>query len=252
MAKRVGATRRDGVPADVLRGLNDGSLESATLAEGLAVDFHALLRAVAPDLPAASRAAVRPGDGITARMRAAGEALLAYYGLDGLPRFAAHPSDTVRGWAAHMVAAAPRLTLSQRLRQIRPLADDPHFGVREWAWMSLRGAVAADVPAAIRLLTPWATDPSANIRRFASEVARPRGVWCAHIELLKAEPEHGLPLLEPLRSDPSKYVRDSVANWLNDAGKTRPEWVREVCARWLRESPAPETRHLVTRATRNL
>jgi 3-methyladenine DNA glycosylase AlkC len=236
----------------VVRGLNDGTLEAATLAEGLVVDFSALLRAVAPELPAALRDTVRPDDGITARMRAAGEALFAHYGLDGLPRFAGHSSDTVRGWGAYLVAAAPGLTLARRLKHVRPLADDPHFGVREWAWLAVRGAVAAEVVTAVRLLTPWATNPSANVRRFASEVTRPRGVWCPHIERLKAEPDLGLPLLEPLRSDPSKYVRDSVANWLNDAGKTRPEWVRQVCSRWQQESPTPETRHLATRATRNL
>lgn len=252
MTKRVGAVRRDVIPNAVLLSLNNGTLGSATLAEGLAVDFHVLLAAAAPELPAATREAGRPADGITARKRAAGEALVAHYGLDELPRFAAHPSDTVRGWAAHMVAAAPGLTLTRRLRHLRPLADDQHFGVREWAWCAARGAIAADVVAAIRLLTPWVSDRSANVRRFASESTRPRGVWCRHIDLRKAEPERGLPLLEPLRSDPSKYVRDSVAIWLNDASKSQPALVRGVCRRWVEESPTPETRYVVARACRNL
>lgn len=251
-ATRTGSTRRDAIPADVLRGLNNGTLESATLAEGLAVDFRALLAATAPDVPLAARAAIEPGFGITVRMRSVGEALVAQYGMGKFSRFAAHSSDTVRGWAAYMVAAAPGLTLAARLRHLRPLADDPHFGVREWAWLAARTAIAANVLTAIRLLTPWVRARSAYVRRFASESTRPRGVWCSHIDLLKVEPERAMPLLEPLRSDPSKYVRDSVANWLNDAGKSQPAWVCDVCRRWKMESPTPETRYLVSRACRNL
>ena len=252
MAPRKGAASRAAIPPDVLRGLNDGTLASATLAEGLAVDFAALLGRVAPDLPADLRATVRPADGIVARMRAAGTVLHAHYGLNGLPRFAGHASDTVRGWAAYLIAAAPGLTLAGRLRHIRPLADDPHFGVREWAWLALRDAIAEDIPTAVQLLAKWAGDASANVRRFASESTRPRGVWCAHLAALKADPALGLPLLEPLRSDPSKYVRDSVANWLNDAGKSRPDWVRDLCGRWRADSPTPETAYITTRALRSL
>jgi 3-methyladenine DNA glycosylase AlkC len=69
---------------------------------------------------------------------------------------------------------------------------------------------------------------------------------------LKHEPQRALPLLEPLRADRSKYVRDSVANWLNDAAKTQPAWVRDVAARWEKESPFPETASLLSRALRSL
>ncbi len=252
MPERKGAAKRSAIPADVLRGLNDGTLESATLAEGLAIDFAVLLNAAAPELPASLRDTVRAGDGITSRMRAAGTALAVHFGPKGYDRFTQHPSDTVRGWGAYLLSALPNLTLKQRLDGIRPLADDPHFGVREWAWLALREAIAADVPQAIQRLTSWTKLRSANLRRFASESTRPRGVWCAHIRLLKDQPQLGLPLLEPLRSDPAKYVRDSVANWLNDAGKSDPDWVRALCERWEQESPSPETRTLVARALRNL
>jgi len=96
------------------------------------------------------------------------------------------------------------------------------------------------------------THPDPSIRRFASEATRPRGVWCAQIETLKKEPWRGLPLLDPLRADTSSYVQDSVANWLNDAAKTQPQWVREVCARWGRGKLAPATAYILRRARRSL
>lgn len=120
------------------------------------------------------------------------------------------------------------------------------------AWLAVRDEIAGDVDTAVRLLQAWATHPDPNIRRFASEATRPRGVWCAQIETLKSEPWRGLPLLEPLHADTSRYVQNSVANWLNDAAKTQPEWVREVCVRWSRASTLPATQYIVRRAQRSL
>ena len=53
--------------------------------------------------------------------------------------------------------------------------------------MAVRDEVAGAVDDAMRLLAPWVRDADPNIRRFASELTRPRGVWCAQIETLKAE-----------------------------------------------------------------
>ncbi len=221
------------VPPELRRQLNRGETESATLGEGLAVDFTTLLWTLGVDRE------IDPGLGITKRMTLAAEALLDFdRDLEG------HPSDTVRGWAAFRVGLRTGWTVEQRLKAVRALAQDDHFGVREWAWLGVRPAVAAEIEHAITLLTEWA-DGAPYLRRFASEATRPRGVWCPHIPLLKKNPALGLPVLDRCVRDPSKYVQDSVANWMNDAAKTRPDWVRETCARW-------DVEYVTRRALRSL
>ena len=118
--------------------------------------------------------------------------------------------------------------------------------------MALRPHLALELDAAIAELSAWTASPSERLRRFASEALRPRGVWCAHIAALKQEPGRALPILSPLRADPSGYVQDSVANWLNDAAKSQPGWVRALCAQWLQGTPAEATRRICQRALRNL
>jgi 3-methyladenine DNA glycosylase AlkC len=247
-------TRRADIPPELLAQLNAGTASTATLAEGLAIDFASLLAAAVPDIPSESVALVRAmaGAGITRRMETVGELLLRHLTLERLAEVAEHPADTVRGWACYVVGRAPKLKLQTRLNLIRPLADDRHFAVREWAWLALRPHLAANVPHAVKLLKAWTASSSPNVRRFAVESLRPRGVWCSHIESLKANPDLGLPILEPLKADPAQYVQDSVANWLNDAAKSQPHWVRRLCARWLQESTAPATSRICTRALRSL
>ncbi|MGS3449139.1 hypothetical protein ACB376_14245 [Klebsiella electrica] len=99
---------------------------------------------------------------------------------------------------------------------------------------------------------PWTSCASENIRRFACESLRPRGVWCAHIGELKQQPQRALAILSSLRADPSKYVQDSVANWLNDAGKENRQRVQSLCAQWLADTSVPAILRICQRARRNL
>ncbi|MBY0588103.1 DNA alkylation repair protein [bacterium] len=251
MAERKGARRRADIPKQVLIDLNQGKIEARTLAEVLAIDFAQLLAHALPEIKS-SADRLLPEMGIVARMREGGSILVETLGKKGIDRCATHRSDTVRGWSACAMGQWPGLDVAQRLDWVRGLADDPNAGVREWAWLGVRGAIADDPVRAIKHLKSWTKDASERIRRFASESTRPRGVWCSHLEMLVNRPELGLPILKPLRADPSKYVQDSVSNWLNDAAKSQGNWVVDLCEQWIAESPGPATARICKRACRSL
>lgn len=62
-----------------------------------------------------------------------------------------------------------------------------------------------------------------------------------------------LPILDALYRDSSVYVQDSVANYLNDAAKDQPQWVRDLCAQWLAQSPeSAAVQRLCRRALRSV
>jgi 3-methyladenine DNA glycosylase AlkC len=259
---RKGAARIALIPPEVLDALNDGRVPTVNLNEFLALDLARLTRNVAkhigidPDsehivdmigmLPA-----FKPIKRHSHVARALYELTRERDDRDRIAHaLASHPSDVARSWASQWVMFSD-LTLPRKLESVRRFAADPHFGVREMAWMAVRDEVAGAVDVAVSLLQPWVHDPDENIRRFASELTRPRGVWCAQIEALKAQPWIALPLLEPLKADPSRYVQNSVANWLNDAGKTQAEWVHDLCERWEAKSRTAATAYIVRRARRS-
>lgn len=269
MTRRKGYNSFASIPRRLLADLNAGRKHPVTLAEWLAIDEARLLRAVIGDLAMDARgfagrrkrlleqAARLRGRKTLERHRGLGVALR--QALDGWPgrggifrRIATHPSPVVRSWAAYALLADGKLSLASRLKEAKRFAADEDPSVRECAWATFRPHLAADLERGLKLLEPWTRNRDPNIRRCAVEATRPRGVWTEHLVALKEDPSPGLPLLEPVRSDPSKYVRLSVGNWLNDAGKSRPDWLRKVARRWLRESRAAETRWIVRHGTRTL
>ncbi|WP_374832910.1 DNA alkylation repair protein [Paenochrobactrum pullorum] len=236
-----------------LYALNHG-VETTNLTECLAVDFRELVQQVLPDLSEKKLAEIKAqaDAGISRRMRLMATFILAEYGTAFIEKLSKHPSDTVRGWVCFMTGQQTDLTLPQRLDAIKPLADDRHFGVREWSWMAVRDDLAKNIEQAVNLLQPWTQNSSEYIRRFATESLRPRGVWCAHIGILKQNPQIVMPLLEALKADPSPYVQDSVANWLNDASKDRADWVQDLCLRWMENLPSKATQRICKRAMRSI
>lgn len=248
------ARRPSEVPKSIVAQLNRGERASANLAEGLSIDMGTLAGHTLPEKAAAAvKQAIKGEKSYTKRMKLAGGAIHGELGLtEALKTTRGQTSSMVRSWGAYAVGAEDGIGLARRLELIREHADDPHFGVREWAWLALRDHIIDDLDRALTLLEPWVHEDSPYIRRYATELTRPRGVWCRHIETLKREPERGLPLLEPLKADEHKYVQDSVANWLNDAGKTRVDWVTAVVDRWERLSEHPATKRIARRSRRSI
>ncbi|ASA26206.1 DNA alkylation repair protein [Paenibacillus donghaensis] len=267
MQERKGARKVSEIPPEVLNLLNSGQIQSVNLTEWLAVDHQLLFQHVVQSLDLEvecqdmlSRWNQHPTE--TRIMK-----LIPAFAADWLQflnkltierreevfqSLATHPSDSVRCWAAYIIGLDPQLELADRLSGIRAFAADAHFGVREISWMAVREAIILQLPQALALLDTWVQNPDANIRRFAIEATRPQGVWAKHITALKNEPALGLHLLEAVRSDPAKYVQDSVGNWLNDAAKSHTDWVQSVCDRWRKQSATKETSRIVTKALRTI
>ena len=135
---------------------------------------------------------------------------------------------------------------------MKSYAADKHFGVREIVILATKERMIENLELAINILIPWTSSEDENIRRYAAESMRPVGVWVKKIARFQEEPNMALPILEPLKSDTSKYVRDAVANWINDASKSQSEWVRQICKRWEKESTTKETAYIIKRGMRTL
>lgn len=274
MQDRKGARSLKEVPTDVLDALAAGEIESVNLMEWLAADMSALALRVASQmkdhrvrsgLEGAARQIVDVK--ITARLSTLGNAL-ATSGLaeedEDFHTLANHRSDLVRQWACYFVnsgAHAVRMrgtyrrnvvtNVENRISATIRFADDRNMTVRETAWMAVRPHVASDLAAALPILTELASSESPRVRRFAVEVTRPRSVWGSHISELKANPESARVLLERVRTDESRYVQLAVGNWLNDASKSRPEWVMNLCSKWVKK-PNQNAQRIVSRGMRTL
>jgi 3-methyladenine DNA glycosylase AlkC len=261
---RKGARRRSEVPAQVIQWLNQGKTPSVNLVEWMVVDQEKLLRSVFPILGltkylanAIEKLRTAPKRSSLTDIKIIGKSLQQQissekefqrvYGI-----LNSNVSDLIRSYACFVLAYSPAYKLDEKLKLAWPLVTDIHFGVREAIWLALREEVAAQLELAIPLLAEWSRNADENIRRFASEITRPRGVWCKHIDRLKKQPEMALPILEPLKADPAKYVQDSVGNWLNDASKTRPDFVLSVCANWNKGSENKATERIMQKALRTI
>ncbi|KAF2517763.1 DNA alkylation repair protein [Flavobacterium foetidum] len=261
--KRKGARSTKDIPTSILEQLNKGEIETVNLVEWLAVNQTKLLENVLKEShrmeylePILTDISNLKKQTVNTINEAIGTGLLTESILNNdaeiLSIISRHKSDLVRCWFAYTIGKKEELTIEEMLQQIQFLSADKHFGVREISWLAIRSSIIKNLDKSLEILLPWTSSEDENIRRFATESTRPRGVWCEHIEKLKKEPELGLKILNALKSDPSKYVQDSVGNWLNDASKTRPDFVKDLCEKWKKDSPTKETLYVIKKALRTI
>lgn len=114
------------------------------------------------------------------------------------------------------------------------LAFFTRFGSSEFA---IRHFLLKDLSRTLKVMERWSLDENEHVRRLSSEGCRPRLPWSFQLRELIADPSPAAPILENLKSDPSLYVRKSVANHLNDITKDHPAWVFDRTADWNRDDP---------------
>lgn len=261
--KRKGARSIKDIPKEILEQLNHGEIETANLVEWLAIDQRALIEHILTlhDRKKYLKPILEQIDSLKKQTvntinQAIGTELFEqatkHKDSEFVVTISTHQSDIVRCWATYTIGKDASLNINQKLQKIQQFAADKHFGVREISWLAVRQNIAQNLNESLEVLSKWTNHADENVRRFASESTRPRGVWCEHIEELKQCPELGLTILEPLKSDPAKYVQDSVGNWLNDASKTQPEFVQNLCKRWEKESDTKETKYITKKALRTI
>ena len=256
---RKGARKATDIPAEVIKLLNGGFIETANLTEWLAADQLAILKKTLKKINQSKwykqfEAAVNSQKKISANnnTRVIGQ----LFGelikdKDTLKLLKTDTSDIVRCWACWAIASQQKTT-KKLLTAIKPFAGDKHFGVREVVIFATKERLAKDLETAIPVLSTWTKSKDENVRRYAAETLRPTGVWTKKIPLLHEQPDLGLPILNPLKADPSFYVQNAVANWLNDASKSQPDWVIKLCAKWEKESDAKATKYIIKKGLRTI
>jgi 3-methyladenine DNA glycosylase AlkC len=86
----------------------------------------------------------------------------------------------------------------------------------------------------------WTEHPDPHVRRLASEGCRPRLPWSMALNDFKKDPAPILPILYALRADESEYVRNSVANNLNDITKDHPQLILSIAQEWYGSHPGTD------------
>ncbi|MFI6333296.1 hypothetical protein ACIBBG_34280 [Micromonospora chersina] len=94
-------------------------------------------------------------------------------------------------------------------------------------------------------LLVWTEDRHYHVRRLCSEGTRPRLPWARNLTLPN---DVGIPVLDRLFADPTRYVTRSVANHVNDISKKNPDLALDTLERWRNSGlQQPREMHYVIR-----
>ncbi|MEM6686403.1 MAG: DNA alkylation repair protein [Bacteroidota bacterium] len=259
ITNRKGARSLKDINPEVVAYLNKGLIETKNLMEWLATDQLVLLQLVLQSLGKSDwfadfEVAVHTQKKPTANSntKVIGETFgLLTSDATHYHKLQTHTSDLVRCWAC-WAQSTHHDTVPALLKAMQLYAADTHFGVREVVIFATKERMIADLDTSVEILSKWTTSTDENVRRFAVESMRPIGVWTKKIEAFQKDPAKALPILTPLQSDESKYVRDAVGNWLNDASKSQPDWVTALCTQWKKQSDTKETAYIIKRGMRTI
>lgn len=259
---RKGYNSLKNIPVNILNRLNLGVEETKTLSEYLAVDRKVLLESFLNKTNRHKYLKFFNDDIFEMELKAPkldrliGEKLLEikyeYQDENLIDIMKNYKADIVRSWCCYVIGLDKDLGIKRVFEDIKTLACDENFNVREVSWMAVRHYLNSDLDDVVEILKTMSMSQDEYVRRFVCELTRPRGVWTSHIPVLKKNPERCIDILENLKYDKSKYVMDSLANWINDASKTRPDFVINLCSSWSSQIEGSHIEYVIKRGLRSI
>lgn len=152
-------------------------------------------------------------------------------------------TEPLESWVVGMFAAWPLCSFVERHGGDHPdesLAAMPSLTKRWSCEFAIRPFLDRHLEQTWRSLVVWRNDQHEAVRRLVSEGTRPLLPWGPRVAVLTEQPQRGLELIAPLRTDPSETVRRSVANHLNDVAKLDPGLVTTTLNAWLAGADPPD------------
>ena len=150
-------------------------------------------------------------------------------------------------WLMPLAFFVEKYGLEHFTRSIQFIEEITKRNTGEYA---IRPFLLAQPERTLKVAFRWSNNRNSHVRRLASEGLRPRLPWAKKMTMFSHHPAPVISVLENLKSDPSAYVRKSVANNLADFLKENYAYTIELLAQW-RIDATPETQWIIKHALRN-